>query len=142
MKHLLLLFAVCVTVSCKSAKIPKNINTTNSSSTKVRVTFYSKGEDKWGDKISSCPKKRAKVGVTAAADPNLFSYGTKILLKHPLIEKYFGDEEFLVEDTGTDVKKKKASNGKTPVIDLYVERKSRIRFLEQRIPYYLDLKIK
>lgn len=98
---------------------------------KVRVTFYSGQDDQWGSRVAWSKIERAKKGRTIAADPNIFPYGTWIEVP--------GFGKLRVEDTGTDVKSKKASNGEYPVIDIYVENEEEVLRLAACSPEYIEI---
>jgi len=48
-----------------------------------------------------------------------------------------GDGNFIVQDRGTAVTKKKASRGQTEVIDVFVRNNSEIRKYARKMPEYL-----
>jgi len=93
----------------------------------VRVTYY--GPDaKWGNAISSTTKRRAAQGRTAAVDPAVIPYDSIIHLP--------GIGKLVAEDTGTDVKNRKASSGhgNIPVIDVYVGSEDEAEKLSREMP--------
>lgn len=104
---------------------------------KVRTTYYCAAEDKkWGSQVAMHPKMRAVAGKTVAVDPRIINYGTHI--KIPGLEKYFGDSYFVAEDTGGAVKSRKASGGKTLVLDIYVDNRVKMNYLANNNEPYLD----
>lgn len=102
----------------------------------ARITYYSVGQDKWGDKVA-CPKTyRAKEGITVAAHPN-FKFGTKVHI--PKLKGVIGDGDFIVQDRGSWVTSKKAAKGKAYVFDVYTRSpKERKRHAYNR-PMYMDV---
>jgi len=99
-----------------------------------RVTFYHRGEDKWGNRIACSRHRRAIEGRTIAASSK-FPFGTKVMI--PWMKKIFGHEDFIVEDRGTDVESRKASYGQAEVFDFYIKSRKRFRELVKIIPDYL-----
>lgn len=118
----------------KKQKLEIQKHKSGSYSALARITMYTKGEDRFGTKVASSSKIRASHGRTAAIDPNIIPYGSQI--KIPALTKYFGDENWKAEDCGTAVINRKASQGKTMVVDLFVESKSTMRRLMKIIPPY------
>jgi 3D (Asp-Asp-Asp) domain-containing protein len=103
---------------------------------KSRITYYSVGEDKWGDLVA-CPKTpRAKEGITVAAHPD-FPFGTKI--KIPSLSGIIGDGIFIVQDRGSAVTKKKASKGKCHVFDVFVKTKKIMHKHANKNNMYMDV---
>ena len=78
---------------------------------KVRLTTYHRAEDYWTRKLKSSSGYTLKEGVSVAADPKIFDYGTKIYIE--------GVGERQIHDTGTAVVSREASNGKLPIIDVF-----------------------
>ena len=107
---------------------------------RARVTYYTVGEDKWGSRVA-CPKtKRAKHGVTVAAHKRI-PFGTVIEI--PELKGFVGtDGSFIVQDRGGAVNSRKASNGKTMVIDVFVRNKSSMKKLMYSRPMYMNIRIK
>jgi len=109
----------------------------------ARITFYNKREA-GGDRLASSSKGRAKEGITVAAHPD-FAFGTKIII--PALKDKVGNGNYIVQDRGIDVTKKKASHGKAFVFDIYVNVKSKkdanikLTKLEQEIGDYTDVYI-
>lgn len=70
-------------------------------------------QDRWTTRreCSVSPDVRLTEGEHIAADPRIIPYGSKIKLPDGTIRE--------VVDTGKDVKRKKASNGKYIIIDVY-----------------------
>ena len=105
---------------------------------KSRITYYSIGEDKWGDKVA-CPKThRAKEGITVAAHPN-FKFGTKVFI--PELKGVIGDGYFTVQDRGSAVTKKRAAKGKAYVFDVFVKNQYRMNKHARNRPMYMDTHI-
>ena len=102
--------------------------------TQCRVTYYSPHQDYWGWR-NACPNtKRSVRGVTVAAHPK-YPFGTRIYI--PELAGVIGDGNFIVQDRGTAVTKKKASRGQTEVIDVFVRNNSEIRKYARKMPEYL-----
>lgn len=110
---------VATLANAAPSNIPKSM--------RVRVTYYV-SDPKWGSQISSDPKGSAIAGRTAAVDPEIFPYGSVIHL--PLIG------EVVAEDTGTDVKSRKASrrHNDIPVIDVFVSNEEEAEKLAREMP--------
>jgi len=102
-----------------------------SSRIRVRLTFYSGQDDQWGDRVAWNQVARAKKGRTVAADPTIFPYGTWLHIPG------FGDMR--VEDTGSAVKARVASQGRDPVIDVYVAEESEVNRLSSSLPEYVEI---
>ena len=82
---------------------------------RVRLTTYHRHEDYWTSRLKSASGHTLREGVSVAADPKIFPYGTKIYIEGVGIRK--------VHDTGTAVISKKASRGKLPVVDIFFLKK-------------------
>lgn len=118
-------------VLCMALLSVSSLGSAKDTTVRARVTYYS------GDKYVACPKtKYPKVGVSVAAHPR-FKFGTKITI--PALKGVVGDGEFIVQDRGPAVTKRTASGGKTPVFDVFVSSKSRIRDLMTEVPDYVDV---
>lgn len=103
---------------------------------KVRLTFYTNHEDKYGSKIAMSSKMRAKQGITVAAHPQ-FQFGTKIMI--PGLKGILNDDGmFIVQDRGSAVTKKKASGGLYYVFDVFLNADSR-RTGQNKINHYQSL---
>ena len=91
---------------------------------KVRITTYwAKGgdTDDWSAKRQSSTGVRLKPNVSVAVDPRIIPYFSRLYIPN-LGFRY-------AHDTGTDVIRKKASNGKYPIIDIFfLHKKDAIRF--------------
>ncbi len=98
---------------------------------RVRLTFYTGKDDHWGSRVAWGKVDQAKRGRTAAADPTVFPYGTWIDVP--------GFGKLRVEDTGTAVKARKASGGKEPVIDIYIEDEDEAERLASSTPDYVEI---
>lgn len=103
---------------------------------RARVTYYTVGEDKWGDRVADPKTHRAKQGTTVAHHPK-YSFGTSIRI--PQLEGVVGDGNFKVQDRGSAVTKKRASRGRTYVIDVFVKNKRTMRKLMHSQPMYMDV---
>jgi len=77
---------------------------------KVRITAYWCGQDPDTSRFKSSTGYTLKSGRTCAVDPRIIPYGSTVVVN---------GKEFKAIDTGTDVIRKKASNGKLPVVDLF-----------------------
>ena len=100
----------------------------------ARITFYSKGEDKYGSRIAS--GGRATEGRTVAMEKSI-PFGTPVVI--PFLRGVVGGGEFVCEDRGRDVNKRKASSGRYPVIDVYCANPSKRRKLAFLLPEYMDV---
>jgi len=104
----------------------------------ARVTYYSVGQDKWGDKVA-CPKTyRAKAGVTVAAHPD-FKFGTRLYI--PGLKDKVGDGHFLVQDRGSWVTSKKAAKGKTYVFDVFTNSPKERKKHAYNRPMYMEVHV-
>jgi 3D (Asp-Asp-Asp) domain-containing protein len=70
-----------------------------------RVTYYTKHEDKFGNKVACSKKLRAQQGRTVAAHKD-FPFGTKCFI--PDLKEELGSGPLVVEDRGRAVNAKKA----------------------------------
>jgi 3D (Asp-Asp-Asp) domain-containing protein len=103
---------------------------------RARITYYSGHEDKWGSRVADPKTKRAKRGVTVAAHPN-FKFGTKLII--PNLRGKLDDGKFIVQDRGTAVTSKKASNGKNYVFDVFVASNNEVKRMCKTNPEYMDV---
>jgi uncharacterized protein YceK len=103
---------------------------------KTRVTYYRKGEDKYGSRIAMSSKMRAQEGKTVAAE-NSIPFGSK--LKIPALIGVVGTGLFEVQDRGRDVNHRKASHGAYPVIDVFVASRKKYRWLIHHMEPMLDV---
>lgn len=102
----------------------------------ARITYYHPSECHWGSRVA-CPKtRRAKEGVTIAAHPD-FDFGQKVFI--PELKDVIGNGEFLVQDRGSAVTRKKASKGKTYVFDVFVSSGSRMRKHANKNSEYMEV---
>ena len=101
----------------------------------ARITYYST-DSKWGNRVACQSSKRAKEGVSVAAHPN-FKFGTKLYI--PQLKGKIGNGNFIVQDRGSAVTKKKASRGKAYVFDIYVTSHSKIRKYAHSQPEYMKV---
>ena len=74
----------------------------------ARVTYYTKHEDHWGNRVACSRTLRAKQGKTCAAHSD-FPFWTKVFF--PLLCGKIGNGHLVVQDRGTDVERKKAVPG-------------------------------
>ena len=133
MKFIIVFFFVLAS-SCTTSMLTDNSNVI----LKSRITYYSVGEDKWGDLVA-CPKTpRAKEGITVAAHPD-FPFGTKI--KIPSLSGIIGDGIFIVQDRGSAVTKKKASKGECHVFDVFVKTKNIMYKHANKNNMYMDVHV-
>lgn len=135
MKNTILLVLACLLPACSS------ITPIEGKKIKARVTAYSASEDKrWRNKISTSTTKRAQEGETAAVNPKDIPYFSKIII--PSLRGVLGlDGIFKAEDTGSALKTRKASGGKTPVIDIYLASRAKMNLFAKIVPEYLDVYI-
>jgi hypothetical protein len=89
---------------------------------RTRVTFYHAREDRFGAHTAS--GVRATEGRTVAAGRWL-PFGKQVII--PQLRGIVGTGQFVVEDRGRDVERKKASHGILPVVDVFVS--SRAKYL-------------
>ena len=101
----------------------------------ARITYYST-DGKWGNRVACQSSKRAKEGVSVAAHPN-FKFGTKLYI--PQLKGKIGNGNFIVQDRGSAVTKKKASRGKAYVFDIYVTSHSKIHKYAHSQPEYMKV---
>ena len=127
----------CLMLSCASITLAKD-NKAISKYSQVytaRITYYST-DSKWGNRVSCQRSKRAKEGVSVAAHPN-FKFGTKLYI--PQLKGKIGNGNFIVQDRGSAVTKKKASRGKAYVFDIYVTSHSKISKFAHSQPEYMKV---
>lgn len=101
---------------------------------KARITFYSRGEDKYGSRIAT--GGRAREGRTVAAAKTI-PFGTGITI--PALAGFVGNGNFVVEDRGTAVTRERASRGQAPVIDVYCSSPAKRRYLSRILPEYMEV---
>ena len=127
----------CLMLSCAPIAIAKD-NKAISKYSQVytaRITYYST-DGKWGNRVACQSSKRAKEGVSVAAHPN-FKFGTKLYI--PQLKGKIGNGNFIVQDRGSAVTKKKASRGKAYVFDIYVTSHSKIHKYAHSQPEYMKV---
>lgn len=103
----------------------------------ARITYYTP-ESSDGKRVAWSKVKAAKEGVTIAAHPKL-PFGTKVLI--PELKGVVGDGTFIVQDRGTAVTSRKASRGKTDVIDVFVNSERKLRNITKTKPEYMKIHI-
>jgi 3D (Asp-Asp-Asp) domain-containing protein len=112
----------------------------NVSSKKIsaRITYYSAGQDKWGDLVACPDTPKAEEGTTVAAHPD-FKFGEQIFI--PDLKGEIGDGVFIVQDRGGAVKSKKASKGRLYVFDVFVKTQKKLWEHAYNKPMYMDVYI-
>jgi len=105
---------------------------------RARITYYTVGEDKWGSQVADPKTHRAKQGITIAHHPK-YKFGTEVSIPH--LKGIIGDGNFKVQDRGSAITRKKASHGKTYVIDVFVKDKKTMRRLARTQPQYMEVYI-
>lgn len=103
----------------------------------ARVTYYTPASP-YGDNVACQKAKRAKEGITVAAHPRL-PFGTKVEI--PDLKGIIGNGSFIVQDRGSAVTSKKASRGKTDVIDVFVNSNQKLIKLTKTKPEYMNVRI-
>lgn len=98
----------------------------------ARVTYYT------GNKTAS--GKTPVQGVTVAAAKKL-KFGTKLSIPE-LASIVGGNGTFVVQDRGPAVEKRTASNGKMPVIDVYVNSRSMVKKLARNKKQIFKITVK
>lgn len=103
----------------------------------VRLTYYSSHEDKFGAKVAWNQVKLAKEGRTMAASPKEFHFGQIVYV--PSFHNIFKNNDiWRIEDCGKDLITRKASHGKTPVLDIFVNKgKKELLKFASRFPEYM-----
>ena len=135
MKFLLLLLALSLGLQASNDAVFVHDKTTYRA-VRARVTFYHPYQDKWGWQNACQNTRRSKEGITVAAHPD-FKFGTKLIIP-ALSESLKGNSRvMIVQDRGGDITKKKASNGKTYVFDVFVESRAKYRKLRGTAPEYV-----
>ena len=101
---------------------------------KVTLTTYwarGRGSDRWTRQFQSATGLRLQQGISVAADPEVFPYGSIIDIP--------GVGRRVVKDTGTDVVQRVASRKRGvnyPVIDIFFEsRKDALQFARNNPPF-------
>lgn len=139
----LLFIPLLMLASCSTSKLSQESEMFSFLGKKVktekynaRITYYSVGEDKWGDKVA-CPKThRAKEGVTVAAHPQ-FPFGTIVYI--PKLKEVIDNGMFTVQDRGSAVTSKKAAKGKALVFDVFVSNQYKMRKHANNRDMYMDV---
>lgn len=138
MKTLLMILiagvAASMMVSCESPMGATNtthekVTTHGKVDTTARVTYYNKHEDHFGSRIAI--GGRAKEGITVAME-NSIPYGAKVQVA--TLKGIVGNGEFIKQDTGRDVRNRKASRGKLLVVDVYVATRRKYNWLVSHMP--------
>jgi hypothetical protein len=94
---------------------------------KVRVTAYWCGQDPDTSRFRSSTGYTLKSGRTCAVDPKIIPYGSTVVIN---------GKEFKAIDTGTDVIRKKASQGKLPVVDLFYKTEKQAMVALDNLPMH------
>lgn len=124
--RILILFSLCFLALAKANRI------------KCRITYYHPYQDKWGSQVADPKTKRAKEGVTVAAHPR-FKFGQKVFI--PALKGIVGDGNFIVQDRGSAVTKKRASKNGEYVFDIFVASVKKYRKVRKQKEYmYVYLK--
>lgn len=93
----------------------------------ARVTYY------WGD-TNTATGKRPICGKTIAVDPKIIPYGS--IVKIPKMGKHF-----TAHDTGPAVRSKKASRGKTIVVDVFCSSRAKAQEYIKKFPPYMMIQV-
>ena len=105
---------------------------------RARITYYHCYQDKWGCRVSDPKTKKAIQGITIAAHPD-FVFGTKLFI--PELTNIHGDGNFIVQDRGNDVTKKKASKGKGYVFDVYCNNVKTYNKMRKNNPEWMEVRV-
>lgn len=105
---------------------------------RARITYYHPYQDKWGSQVACPNTKKAEKGITVAAHSD-FKFGQKIII--PELAGVIGDGEFIVQDRGPAVEKKKASKNGEYVFDIYLNNGSELKKMIKNNPMYMDVQI-
>jgi len=136
-----LALTILLCVSCSTQNLSQKslfVDNLNAKKYTARITYYSVGQDKWGDKVA-CPKTpRAKEGITVAAHHD-FKFGTQVFI--PELKNKIGNGKFVIQDRGSAVKSKKAANGKAYVFDVFVRTQKELWRHAYNKPMYMDVYI-
>lgn len=98
----------------------------------ARITFYT-NDSRYGKKTAS--GNVAVEGTTVATDRGT-KFGTKLSI--PELRNVVGNDDiFVVQDRGSAVQKRTASNGKLPVIDVYVSSNKKVKSLSATKKYHM-----
>ncbi len=104
----------------------------------ARITYYTPASPD-GKRVAWSKVKAAKEGITIAAHPKL-PFGTKVEI--PELEGVVGNgHTFIVQDRGSAVTSRKASRGKTDVIDVFVNSEQKLRKITRTKPRYMRVRI-
>lgn len=101
-------------------------------------TYYYPQAPYWS-KVCDKNVKKAIEGITVAAHPD-FKLGQKIAI--PTLRNRVGSGEFIVQDRGSAVTKKKASHNKGYVFDVFVQSNSKSKKLIKSLPMWMIVYIK
>ena len=140
MRVYLFLSLLLVCASCTTSNLADDYSLVYSKHKKytARITYYSVGQDKWGDRVA-CPKTlRAREGTTVAGHPD-FKFGTQIYI--PMLRDKIGDGKFVIQDRGSAVKSKRATSGKAYVFDVFVRTQKELWRHAYNKPMYMDVYI-
>lgn len=94
----------------------------------ARVTYY------WTHHDTTSTGAKPRAGRTIAVDPKIIPYGSRVAI-------YQMDKNYVAENTGPAVVSKKASNGKTIVVDIYCKTKAEADAYIKKYPQYMKIKI-
>jgi 3D (Asp-Asp-Asp) domain-containing protein len=94
----------------------------------ARVTYY------WTYPNITSTGVKPQAGKTIAVDPKIIPYGSKVHI--PEMNK-----TYIAENTGPAVVSKKASQGKTIVVDIYCKTKAEADVLIKKYPPYMKIQV-
>jgi 3D (Asp-Asp-Asp) domain-containing protein len=94
----------------------------------ARVTYY------WTHHNTTSTGAKPQAGKTIAVDPKIIPYGSKVFI--PKMQK-----TYVAMNTGPAVVSKKASRGKTIVVDIYCRTKAEADALIKKYPMYMKIKV-
>ena len=132
MKIINIILFVFLTLSITRAKVSHEVEDKVYT---ARITYYT-NDIKWGNKVACQTSKIATEGTTVAAHPD-FKLGTKVFI--PDLKGTLDDGVFVVQDRGTAVTKKKASNGRAYVFDVYVKNDEKLNRFARTKPEYMKI---
>lgn len=138
MRYLIFMIVMSLCSCNVSKKIPCQLDTTKSTKKiKARITYYYPEKPYW-KKVSDPKIKTATEGVTVAAHPD-FPFGTKVFISE--LKNKLNDGIFVVQDRGSAVTSRKASDGTAYVFDIYVSSSKKMNHYANTIDMWSDILI-
>lgn len=130
MRTIFIIIFAFISVACS------NMSKTGANKITARITTYTAHEDKYGARVACSSKLRAREGECVAMEKSI-PFFTKVNI--PALKGFFKDTVWAVWDRGSAVESRRASKGKFPVIDIFVNKSNKeMKKFASRLPQIVD----